>query len=49
MLKIEVEYALHGIEKPVGVADYILTKRLPKPFKGKLPTARELEKHIAKD
>jgi predicted nuclease of restriction endonuclease-like (RecB) superfamily len=43
---IEVEYALKGIEKPIGVANYQLTKSLPKKLTGQLPSAQELEKHI---
>jgi len=39
---IVVEYALRSIKKPVGVAEYYLTKKLPKEFKGKLPEADDL-------
>jgi len=39
---IVVEYALRSVKKPVGVAEYYLTKKLPKAFKGKLPNAQAL-------
>jgi len=39
---IVVEYALRSVKKPVGVAEYYLTKKLPKAFKGQLPDARAL-------
>ena len=38
----EVEYALRGLQKPVGVADYALTSELPEAFKNKLPDAKTL-------
>jgi len=40
---IVVEYALRGVKKPVGVAEYYLTKKLPKALKGKLPDAKSLK------
>lgn len=46
---IEVEYALKGIEKPIGVANYQLTKSLPKKLTGQLPSAKELEKRITNE
>lgn len=47
---IVVEYALGGIHKPVGVSEYTtkLMKKLPKKFKGMLPTVEELESIEAK-
>ena len=36
---IVVEYALRSIKKPVGVAEYYLTNKLPKHLSGKLPDA----------
>ena len=41
--KVVVEYSLRDMCKPICVAAYRLTKTLPKPLKGQLPTARELE------
>lgn len=41
-----VEYALRDIQKPLGVAEYILTQQLPEQFKGMLPTTEELEREL---
>ena len=46
---IEVEYALRSIKKPIGVAEYYLTKRLPKLLKGKLPDAESLRLPIRRE
>lgn len=46
---VEVEYALSGINKPIGVAKYVLTKNLPEKLAGKLPDAKELEKEILRE
>ncbi len=43
---IEVEYALRTSNKPIGVAAYKLTHKLPKELKGKLPTASEIKKML---
>ncbi|OQY97620.1 MAG: hypothetical protein B6D35_14400 [Candidatus Brocadia sp. UTAMX2] len=47
--RVEVEYALRGIDKPVGVAEYVLTKKLPKNLIGKLPDSRVIEAEILKE
>lgn len=47
--RMEVEYALKGIDKPVGVAKYSLTRRLPPELKDKLPDPRKLEKQIMQE
>jgi len=39
-----VEYALYEASKPIGVATYRIVKRLPKEFKGELPTPAEIVK-----
>ena len=44
--RTKVEFALRGIDKPMGVADYYLTKKLPKHLQGKFPTARQIEDKI---
>ena len=44
--RIIVEYALRNIQKPLGVAEYILTQQLPEQFKGMLPTTEELEREL---
>ena len=47
--RLEVEYALRGIDKPVGVAEYRLTKELPSELKGKLPSVEEIKAEILKE
>jgi hypothetical protein len=37
-----VEYALHDVKKPIGVATYRIVKRLPTELKGKLPSPEEI-------
>ena len=37
-----VEYALRNTRRPVGVADYSLSKTLPKELKGLLPSPDEI-------
>lgn len=41
--KFEVDYALKGTNKPMGVAEYILTKELPETFKNRLPKPEEIQ------
>jgi len=43
---IVVEYALRSTKKPVGVAEYYLTNKLPKHLVGKLPDANALRSPI---
>jgi len=43
---IVVEYALRSVKKPVGVAEYHLTHRLPKEFKGKLPDVKTIKANL---
>ena len=43
---IVVEYALRSTKKPVGVAEYYLTNKLPKYLVGKLPDANALRSPI---
>jgi hypothetical protein len=40
--EVEVEFALKTKMNPIGVAEYQLQSKLPKEFKGKLPTAKQL-------
>lgn len=47
--KFEVEFALRGIDKPVGVAGYRLTTKLPKALAGKIPDAKKLKQEIMKE
>ena len=41
--KVEAEYALKGIEKPIGIAKYQLTKLIPEQLRASLPTIEEIE------
>jgi predicted nuclease of restriction endonuclease-like (RecB) superfamily len=43
---LEVEYALKIATKPIGVAEYKITKELPKNIKGNLPTKAEWAKML---
>lgn len=44
--RLEVEYALRGIKKPIGVSKYRLTKKLPKKLTKALPTMEEFKKGL---
>lgn len=44
--RLEVEYALRGITKPIGVSEYRLTKKLPKKLTKSLPTPEMLRKGL---
>ena len=44
--KFDVEYALRGLNKPVGIAEYRLTKDLPSELADKLPSAKILEDEL---
>jgi len=39
----EVEFVLRSYNKPIGVAEYLLTKELPNEIKGKFPTVSEIK------
>lgn len=47
--KFEVEYALRGLEKPIGVAEDKLTKELPKELQRALPSFKDLEDEIVRE
>ncbi|GHT09610.1 hypothetical protein FACS1894170_00390 [Planctomycetales bacterium] len=42
----QIEYALSGIEKPMGIAEYQLVKALPEPLDICLPTIDEIESSL---
>jgi len=46
---IVVEYALRSAKKPVGIAEYYLTNKLPKYFAGKIPDANALRLPIQEE
>ena len=38
---------MRGIEKPIGVSEYTLTKAIPKDLKSDLPTIEEIEAELS--
>jgi predicted nuclease of restriction endonuclease-like (RecB) superfamily len=44
--RIFAEYALRDIHKPIGVADYELTRALPKEFASSLPSIEDIETEL---
>ena len=46
--KIDVEYALRDIHKPMGISEYFLTNAIPDDIKPQLPTVEELERELEK-
>jgi predicted nuclease of restriction endonuclease-like (RecB) superfamily len=44
--KTVVDYSLQGIQKPIGVSEYTLTKSLPEEFKSSLPSIEEIEAEL---
>ena len=42
----EIEYSLREIKRPVGVAEYRLTGKLPEKFRNCLPTAKDIKNKI---
>ncbi len=47
--KLEVEYALQGMGKPIGVSEFTVTQALPAELKSILPTVEEFENELNKD
>jgi predicted nuclease of restriction endonuclease-like (RecB) superfamily len=46
--RVVVEYALRGLDRPIGVAEYRLTGHLPEPLRGSLPSTEALEREIGR-
>lgn len=44
--RLVAEYALSGIDKPIGVAEYDLVRALPEPLLSSLPTVEALEEEL---
>ena len=44
--KVIAEYALKGIEKPIGISEYKLTKALPKNLQDIMPSIEEIEAEL---
>ncbi len=47
--QILAEYALRGLDKPIGVSEYELTRALPSEFESALPTIDAIEAELAGD
>lgn len=47
--RLVLEYALRGLNKPIGVSQYELTRALPANLKPSLPTVEEIEAELARD
>lgn len=47
--RVEAEYSLRDINKPIGISSYSLTNAIPDNLKTKLPTISELENELAKN
>lgn len=45
--RIEVEYALRDINKPIGVSQWILTQHLPVDIQSSFPTIEQLEQELS--
>ncbi len=44
---IVAEYTLRGVDKPIGISEYELTRALPPNLKSALPTVEEIEAELA--
>lgn len=42
------EYALRGIEKPIGISEHELTRTLPESIKSALPSIEDIERELSK-
>jgi predicted nuclease of restriction endonuclease-like (RecB) superfamily len=47
--KIVAEYALRDTTKPIGIAEYKISQKLPGNIKGKLPSIEEIQKRMDKE
>jgi hypothetical protein len=45
--RVLAEYALRGMNKPIGISEYELTRALPEELKSVLPTIEEIEAEIS--
>lgn len=44
--QIVAEYALRGVDKPIGISEYELTRALPAKLRSSLPTVEEIESEL---
>jgi len=47
--QVLAEYALRGMNKPIGISEYELTRALPEELKSALPTIEEIEAELSAD
>ena len=47
--KIVAEYALRDTTKPIGIAEYKISQKLPGNIKGQLPSIEEIQKRMDKE
>ena len=47
--RIVAEYALSGIDKPIGIAEYQLVRALPNPLDTNLPSIEEIEAELSRE
>ena len=47
--KIVAEYALRDTTKPIGIAEYKISQKLPVNIKGKLPNIEAIQKRMDKE
>lgn len=47
--RLVAEYALKGVDQAIGVSAYELTRALPKKYKSKLPTVKEIEQELSSE
>ena len=45
--RVLAEYALRGMDKPIGISEYELTRALPEKLKSALPTIEEIEAELS--
>ena len=45
--EVVAEYALRGMTQPIGIAEYELSKAIPRDLKSNLPTIEKIEKELA--
>lgn len=45
--RVLAEYALRGLDKPIGISEYELTRALPDNLKSALPTIEEIEAELS--
>jgi hypothetical protein len=47
--RLVAEYALAGVDKPIGVPEYRLVRALPEPLDTNLPSIEEIEEVLSRD